>query len=174
MRNLAPALAAALGLLWASPAFAQTSPEVEGRNSPAGLRCSSLTDLEEAEQGAAIQFLAGYSNGERDAMTFATVGTDQLGEDALAEGGETAATAEGEEQTTEPAEAQNQAQAEPGEDQEAEAPEVTGSVGTGSTGGPPIAILPTVPVEAIAAACAQSPDSRIIDIIVAQGALDTQ
>jgi hypothetical protein len=154
MKNLAPALATALGLLWAGPALAQPSSGAENRNSPAGLRCSALGELEEVEQVAAIQFLAGYSSGERDAMTFATVGvTDELGAGTPAEGGDSAAPAEG---------------------QQAEAPETTGSTGAVPSGGPPVAILPTIPIEAIIATCAQSPDSRIVDIIVAQGAPDSQ
>lgn len=160
MTSPASALAIVSGLLLAGPAAAQVA-SVDSRNSPSSLRCSALGQIDEAERPAAIHFMTGYSSGERDATAFATVGpADVLGGDAPQGGTEQAGGAI--------------------EPQSEQSTEETGGIAgpvevpeTGPTGGPPAAVLPTVPVEAILAACAQSPDSRIIDIIIAQGALGT-
>lgn len=149
--------AAALGVLQSGAAFAQTDGlGTASRNSPASLRCSALADIEEAERAAAIYFLAGYNSGERDAMTFATVG---IGEAPAAGTDAGAGAATPEQQTAAEAE-----------------PQAGGEAATGgapaNAGGPPAAMLPTIDADAILAACAQSPDSRIVDIITAQGAQD--
>lgn len=162
MTSPATALAIVAGLLAAGPAVAQVA-SIDSRNSPAALRCSALAQIDEAERPAAIYFMAGYSSGERDATAFATVGpTDALGSD-VPEGGTEPAPAGTAEGTGEQSE-------ESTEDPIAAAEEAMAAI-TGPTGGPPAAVLPTVPVEAVLEACAQSPDSRIIDIIIAQGAL---
>lgn len=124
MKRLLPALLlAAMGVLPVGAALGQsTETGVARRDGPASLRCSALEQISEAERPYAVYFLAGYSDGERDAMTVGGVG---------AEGAEIALP---------------------------------------TAGGPPAAILPVIAVEAVLATCAQSPDSRIVDIIVAQGA----
>lgn len=202
MTSPASALALVAGLLAAGPAAAQVA-SIDSRNSPASLRCSALGQIDEAERPAAVYFMAGYSSGERDATAFATVGAaDTLGADVPQGGSEQAGGSTGESQAQQsaesggadaneaPAEAADAADGEAAADEPAEAaaPEApaedaeaateqpaaeAGTATSGPTGGPPAAVLPTVPVEAILAACAQSPDSRIIDIIVAQGALGT-
>lgn len=144
--------AAVLGMLQPNAALAQTDGlGTASRNSPASLRCSALADIEETERAAAIYFLAGYNSGERDAMTFAIVG---IGEEPAA-----ASATTPQQQTT--------AETEPQAGGEA----ATGDA-TANAGGPPAAMLPTIDADAILAACAQSPDSRIVDIITAQGAQD--
>lgn len=120
----------ALGGVLLSSAAVMAQSDTARRDSPSSLRCSALEDLDEAARSSAIHYLAGYNDGERDAMSFATV----------TPGSENAAGAETSEDT--PA----------------------------TPGGPPAAILPTLAVDAVLAACAQSPDSRIVDIITAQGA----
>lgn len=160
------ALAIVAGLLAAGPVVAQVA-SIDSRNSPAALRCSALGQIDEAERPAAIYFMAGYSSGERDATAFASP-TETLGADVSPDGTEQAAdgAAEGAGAAEQPAEPTDDAATEqPAEDAAAAI--------SALTGGPPAAVLPTVPVEAVLAACAQSPDSRIIDIIVAQGALGT-
>lgn len=164
MTSPAKALAIVAGLLAAGPAAAQVA-SIDSRNSPAALRCSALAQIDEAERPAAVYFMAGYSSGERDTTAFATVGpTDGLGAGALEGGTEQApaGTAEGTGEQTE----------QTPDDPVAAAEEALTAI-TGPTGGPPAAVLPTVPVDAVLEACAQSPDSRIIDIIIAQGALGT-
>jgi hypothetical protein len=158
MTSPASALAVVVALLAAGPAAAQIGVTIDSRNSPSALRCSALAELDEAERPAAVHFLAGYASGERDATAFATVGsTDTLGIDAPEEGSEADAS---------------------GAEQQPEAPGLTPeedqlAAASALTGGPPAAVLPTVPVEAVLAACGQSPDSRIIDMIIAQGAVVT-
>ena len=170
------ALAIVAGLLAAGPAAAQVA-SIDSRNSPAALRCSALGQIEEAERPAAIYFMAGYSSGERDATAFATVGpTETLGADLPQDGAEPAADGTAAGADAQPAEGAGAAEqpAEPAEGAATEQPAEEPTAATsGPTGGPPAAVLPTVPVEAVLAACAQSPDSRIIDIIIAQGALGT-
>ncbi|HEV7275156.1 MAG TPA: HdeA/HdeB family chaperone [Devosiaceae bacterium] len=157
MTSPASALAIVAGLLAAGPAAAQVGATIDSRNSPSALRCSALAELNEAERPAAIYFLAGYASGERDATAFATVGpTDTLGIDTPEEG--SGANDAGVQQPDAPA-------LTPEEDEQ--------FTDAGPTGGPPAAILPTVPVEAVLAACGQSPDSRIIDMIITQSAVVT-
>lgn len=146
MTSPASALAVVIAVLATGPAAAQIGVTIDSRNSPSALRCSALGQLDEAERPAAVHFLAGYASGERDATAFATVGSmDTLGIDNPDE---------------------DQAQLEtPALDEDSPA--------AGPTGGPPAAVLPSVPVEAVLAACGQSPDSRIIDIIIAQSAVVT-
>lgn len=166
MKNPMPALAAvALDMLWAGPALAQADMGVGSGASPAGLRCSALADLEEAERTTAVYFLAGYSNGERDAMSFGTMGQPAVKQPA-------AESTEGE--AAQQQQSQEQQQQQPQGRQQAEGaalPEAAVEQPR-RTGGPPVAVLPTIPVEAIIAACAQSPDSRTVDIITAQRAMD--
>ncbi len=164
MTSPATALAIVAFLLAAGPAAAQVA-SIDSRNSPSALRCSALAQIDEAERPAAIYFMAGYSSGERDATAFGTVGAaDVLGSDLPEGGTEQAAdgTAEGTGEQSEQA----------AEDPVAAADEAMTAI-TGPTGGPPAAVLPTVPVEAVLEACGQSPDSRIIDILIAQGAAGT-
>ena len=160
MTSPASALAIVAGLLAAGPAAAQIGASIDSRNSPAALRCSALAELEEAERPAAIHFLAGYASGERDATAFATVGSmDTLGIDNPVEDQDAAEPVDGEPEQPETQGLTPEA--------EQEFPEA------GLTGGPPVAILPTIPVEAVLAACGQSPDSRIVDMIITQSAVVT-
>jgi hypothetical protein len=94
-------------------------------------------------------------------MTFATVGTsaEAAAEPATDSGGQPAA-GEAQQQETPPADAAESDDAARNDDAGADAPAV---------GAAPAAMLPTVAVDAIIAACAQSPDSRVVDIITAQG-----
>lgn len=163
MKNPMPALAAmALGTLWAGPALAQADAGSENRANPSGLRCSALGDLDEAERTTAVYYLAGYSNGERDAMSFATPDRSAVEQPAAESTGREAAQQQQPQESSPPQE-QQQSEGTVSPEAAVEKPR--------RTGGPPVAVLPTIPAEAIIAACAQSPDSRIVDIITAQGAL---
>jgi hypothetical protein len=160
MKKLAFTLAAlACGLMPTGAAFAQSDDSaLDTRDSPAGVRCSALGELPEADRAAAVYYLAGYNDGERDAMTFATVGTgaEVAAEPATDSAGQPAAgEAQPQQQEAPPAD-----QTEGGNAAAVDAPAV------GAEAAP---MLPTVAVDAIIAACAQSPDSRVVDIITAQG-----
>jgi hypothetical protein len=208
MKTITPAATALACMLLAAPATAQSVTGMDGRNSPASVRCSALADLEENAR-------AGYGSGQRDAMNFATSGPSDLlsteapeadiegggaaGDQAQPEQGDDAAApvAPSEEQAQpDAATQQGQAQQEPVQDEQAQQEPVQGEqaqqdatqqteaqqdeaaqqseeVPGATSGGPSVAVIPEVPVDAVLAACAQSPNSRVIDIVVAQGAIAT-
>jgi hypothetical protein len=129
-------LAAAVACVVAAPVMAQLDDSgADTLDGPASARCSALADMGEAERVTTVFYIAGYYDGQRDAMTIATVGR----------------SAEGSPQTG--------AQAQP-EPAESDAPTATSSVDAATN-------VPALALDAILAACAQSPDSRIADIITA-------
>lgn len=188
----------ALGLLLSGTSFAQPDDSgADNLDSPAALRCSGLGGLEQGAQGTAIYFIAGYYLAQRDATTIATVGQsdETAGETATEEapqegdqGGQAAGQpagqpadgqASGAQSAAQPAEqppaeagAQAGGQAPAGGDAAAPAEGQAAGQGTeqATTGGPDAArVIPTLNLETIIAACAQSPDSRVSDIIIANG-----
>jgi len=101
-------------------------------NTPTGLRCSALSEVEEAERAGVVYYVAGYDAGERAAMTIATVG---------------------------------------------ESNEEAGETGAGTMDRAPTSVanaMPPLSTEAVLAACASSPDSRIVDVVVAHGGATSQ
>jgi hypothetical protein len=129
------ALAAVLACVVAAPVMAQLDDSgADVLNGPASARCSALADMDETERITTVFYIAGYYDGQRDAMTIATVGE----------------SAEGSARTG----AQNQPEL-----AESDAQSATSSVDTVSR--------PDLAIDTILTACAQSPDSRIADIITA-------
>ena len=136
----------AVALSGTAPAMAQNeNGGAESTVGVAGMRCSELATLDAAAQPGAIYYIAGYADGQRDATTFATVGGDESASEPADQSRESAG--EGIAAETNAAEAELAAE---------ESPVATG-------------LVPTLSVEQIAAACAQSPDSRVADIITSQG-----
>jgi hypothetical protein len=171
----------ALPLVLLLPAGATLAQEdivgPDALNSPASIRCSALEQVAEGDRAGAVMFLAGYGAGQRDAINVTTgtsVGT------AIAEGGEEqeedvgaidALTATEE---TNPEETGNEPAPTNEQPPVDEITEDETAPGAARPGGPSAAILPEIFPDRIIAACAESPDSRVVDIITAQGAANTQ
>jgi len=156
MRTISCATALALFGLLPAQAFAQADDSgADTLNPVASMRCSALGELDDAGRVTALYYLAGYADGERDAMTFATVGTST----------EAASGSAAAQPAAPPAEAQP-------------APDASGGQSQGQAAAPPAsrrpAVLPMLSEQEILAACAQSPDSRIVDIITAHGGAETR
>jgi hypothetical protein len=130
------ALAAILACVVAAPVMAQLDDSgADVLNGPASARCSALADMSESERITTVFYIAGYYDGQRDAMTIATVGESAEGSPVT-----------GAQDQPEPA--------------ESDASSTMSSVDTATN-------TPDLAIDTILTACAQSPDSRIADIITA-------
>jgi hypothetical protein len=130
------AVAAMFACVVAGPVMAQLDDSgADNLNGSDSARCSALADLSEADRITTVFYIAGYYDGQRDAMTIATVGESAEGS------------------------ARTEAQDQPAPT-ESDAPSAVSSADTATN-------RPDLAIDAILAACAQSPDSRIADIITA-------